>query len=136
MTKFDFHNFDWFFFREFSDFPVEIINISKITDISIELCIGKPGKCMKICCTHPDDPATDDEETPLKEASSDEETKDPEGTYKKYIFSYKKCISCRRIRNVSTKSDFFLLFFAFSTKILIFQRFRSGNRTKIGFKKK
>ena len=48
MTKIDFQNFDWDFFRGFIDFPVEIANISKNSDISIELFIEKRGKCVKI----------------------------------------------------------------------------------------
>ena len=47
-TKTDFQNFDWDFFRGFSDFPVEIANIPQISDVSIELFIEKPGKHMKI----------------------------------------------------------------------------------------
>ena len=47
MTKIDFQNFVWDFFRGFSDFPVEIANISKKLDVSIELYIGKLGKCVK-----------------------------------------------------------------------------------------
>ena len=47
MTKICFQNFGWDFFRVFSDFPVEIAHISKKLDVSIELFIEKPGKCVK-----------------------------------------------------------------------------------------
>ena len=36
------------FFREFSDFPVEMIKISQMSDVSIELFIEKSGKYVKI----------------------------------------------------------------------------------------
>ena len=47
MTKIDFQYFGWDFFCGFSDFLVEIANISKHLDVSIELFIEKPGKHVK-----------------------------------------------------------------------------------------
>ena len=48
MTKIDFQNCGWDFFRGFSDFAVEIANISTNSDISIELFIEKRGEYAKI----------------------------------------------------------------------------------------
>ena len=47
MTKIGFQKFGWDFFRGFSDFPVKIAHISKKIDVSIELFIENPGKCVK-----------------------------------------------------------------------------------------